>query len=93
VIDGGRAGAETAIVSTGRLHAPGIRETYAAETVILVVILGLLDHVSPHDGLVAMAIVRFVCDEVCLSEELLLVVLEFSDHGCGFCRLPILKTG
>lgn len=24
----------------------------------------------------------FVCDEVCLFKQLLLVMLEFSDHGC-----------
>ena len=55
------------------------------------VVLGLLDHVPSHDGLVAMAIVGFVCDEVCLSEELLLMMLEFSDHDRGICSPPSTK--
>lgn len=57
--------------------------TYTTETVVLVIVLRLLDHVPSHDGLVAMAIVAFVCDEVCLSQKLRLVMLEFSDHDCG----------
>lgn len=56
------------------------------------IVLGLLDHVPSHDGLVAMAIVGFVCDEVCLSEELLLVMLEFSDHDRGICSPPSIKN-
>lgn len=44
------------------------------------VVLWLLDHVASNDGLVAVIIVLLVGDEVCLAEELLLMMLEFSDH-------------
>lgn len=80
-IDDERVGAETVTVSKSCCADEG--NTYTTETVVLVIILWLLDHVPSHDGLVAMTIVGFVCDKVCLSEELLLVVLEFSDHDCG----------
>lgn len=55
------------------------------------IILGLLDHVSSHDGLVAMATIGFVCDEVCLSQKLLLVMFEFSDHDIGFSASLVIK--
>lgn len=29
----------------------------------------------------------FVCDEVCLFKQLLLVMLEFSDHVCEFAMM------
>lgn len=66
------------------VDALAIRDTYTTETVVLVIILRLLDHVPSHDGLVAMATIGLVCDEVCLSQKLLLVMFEFSDHGIGF---------
>lgn len=58
--------------------------TYTADSVVLVVILRLLDHVPPDDGLVAMVIVGFVADEVGLAQELLLVKLELAHHSSGF---------
>lgn len=77
--------------------------TYSTKSVVLVVVLWLLDHVSPDDVVIAVAIVLdakvrtlcclvvkgdriahlFVCDEVCLLEQFLLVMLEFSDHVCA----------
>lgn len=44
------------------------------------IVLGLLDHVAADDGLVAVIAILRVGDEVGLAEELLLVMLEFSDH-------------
>jgi hypothetical protein len=44
-----------------------------------------LDHVTPYDIVVAVAIVLLIGDEVCLLEQLLLMMLEFSDHGAGIC--------
>jgi len=61
-----------------------IRDMYTTETIVLVIVLRLLNHVSSHDGLVAMATIGLVCDEVCLSQKLLLVMFEFSDHDIGF---------
>lgn len=58
-------------------------ETYAAEAVVLVVVFGVLDHVAPADELVAVVAVLLVCEEVCLAQELLLVMLEFSHHFVG----------
>jgi hypothetical protein len=49
-----------------------------------VVVFGLLDHVATDDGLVAVVIVGFVCDEVGFAKELLLVILEFADHFGGW---------
>lgn len=53
------------------------------------VVLGLLDHVSPDDVLVAVVAVLLVGDEVGLAEELLLVILEFADHGCVFLQSTV----
>lgn len=44
------------------------------------IVLWLLDHVPSDDGFVAMIIILLVGDEVGLSQELLLVIFEFSDH-------------
>ena len=57
--------------------------TYAAESVVLVVLLGLLDHVPPRDFSGAVIVVTLVGDEVMLLEQLLLVMLELSRHGGG----------
>lgn len=74
-------------------EAVGELSQRSAETVVLVVILRLLDHVSSNDCLVAMTIVRLVCDKVCLSQELLLVMLEFSDHDEGISSIAtVLKA-
>lgn len=56
---------------------------YTAESVVLVVVFGVLDHVPPADELVAVVAVLLVCEEVCLAQELLLVMLEFSHHFGG----------
>jgi hypothetical protein len=45
-----------------------------------VVVLDLGDHVATNDSLVSVGIVLLVCDEVCLAQKLLLVILEFSHH-------------
>lgn len=55
------------------------KETYTTQTVVLVVILGLLDHVPPHDIRIAM-LIFFVVDKVNLFEQLLLVILELANH-------------
>lgn len=55
-------------------------DAYTAESVVLVVVFWVLDHVPPSDELVAVAAVLLVCEEVCLAQELLLVMLEFSHH-------------
>lgn len=55
------------------LGGSGPGKTYAAKTVVLVVVLGLLDHVPPHDVGIAV-LVLFVGDKVDLFEELLLVM-------------------
>lgn len=62
----------------------GREETHAAYPVVFVVVLWLLDHVPPYDRLVAMIIVGLVGREVDLSQKLLLVMLEFSNHRNGF---------
>lgn len=54
--------------------------SYSANSVVSVVVLGLLDHVTTNNFLVAMVVVLLPGDEVDLLEELLLVMLEFSDH-------------
>lgn len=68
-------------------------ETHAAKSVVLVVVLWVLDHVPPSDELVAVVAVLLVCEEVCLAQELLLVMLEFSHHFVGglFGRLSLLQ--
>jgi hypothetical protein len=55
-------------------------ETNAAYAIDLVIVLWLLDVVPADDGVIAVVVVRLVGGEVDLSEELLLVMLEFSDH-------------
>lgn len=47
------------------------------------VVFGVLDHVAPADELVAVVAVLLVCEEVCLAQELLLVMLEFAHHFVG----------
>lgn len=54
---------------------------FTAYPVVFVVVLGLLDHVPPDYGLVAVVIVGFVRCEVDLAKELLLVMFEFPNHG------------
>ena len=63
-----------------------MEETYTTQAIILVIIFWLLDHIPSNDGLVAMVIVLLVGDEVGLSQELLLVILEFSDHDVRALR-------
>lgn len=53
------------------------------------VVFGFLDMVSPANGGISVIIVAFVRDEVDLAEELLLVMLEFSDHGGKLSLFPI----
>lgn len=47
------------------------------------IVFRVLDHVAPSDELVAVVAVLLVCEEVCLAQELLLVMLEFSHHVVG----------
>lgn len=47
------------------------------------IVLGLLDHVPSPDELVAVVVVLLVCEEVCLAQKLLLVILELSHHLAG----------
>jgi hypothetical protein len=72
-----------------RLHHRKQGPTYAADLVVLVVVLGLLDHVPPHDIVVSVVIVLLVVDKVVLAQEFRLVILEFPDHvdglSSGFC--------
>lgn len=58
-----------------------VGRTYAADAVISVVVFGFLDHVATDDLLVAVRIVLLPGDEVVLFEQLLLVMLEFANHG------------
>lgn len=51
-----------------------------ADAVVFLVVGGVLDGVAAEDGRVAVVVVAGVGGEVDLSEELLLVVLEFADH-------------
>lgn len=46
------------------------------------IILGLLDVVSANDGMISMIVVLLPGDEVGLSQKLLLVMFEFSNHVC-----------
>jgi hypothetical protein len=57
-----------------------------------VVVFGFLDHVATDDLLVAMLVVLLPGDEVDLLEQLLLVMLEFSDHDGRVCGVSWLKT-
>lgn len=59
---------------------PNLEETYAADFIVFKIILGLLDIVSADNSLVAVVIVLLVCDKICLAQELLLVMFQFSDH-------------
>lgn len=68
------------------------RETHAAESVVLVVVLWVLDHVPPSDELVAVVAVLLVCEEVGLAQELLLVMLEFSHHFVGGPRWQVVAA-
>lgn len=63
--------------------------TYTTETVVLVVIFWLLDHVSSDNSLVAMVVIGLVCHKIRLSQELLLMMLEFSDHDGGFDAIGV----
>lgn len=64
---------------------PPLKEepTYTANLVVLVIVLGLLDHVPPHDVVVSVVIVLLVVDKVVLAQEFRLVILEFPDHLDG----------
>lgn len=70
-----------------RLHEPGGRDeastggaTYTTEPIVLVVVLRLLDHVSSHDCCISVVVVLLVGDKVDFAQELLLMILEFTDH-------------
>ena len=54
--------------------------THTTQTVVAVIVFGLLDAIPADDGLVSVAAVLLVVLEVDLLEQLLLVILEFSDH-------------
>jgi hypothetical protein len=56
------------------------RETYTAESIIFAVVGGFLDVVASHNRRFPVVIIAFICCEIDLSEELLLVVFEFSNH-------------
>ncbi len=55
-------------------------ETYTTKSIILGIIAWLLDIVSSNDCRISVVVVAFVCGEIHLSQELLLMMLEFSDH-------------
>ena len=61
------------------------KKTYATYSVILLVVSRLLDVVPSNNSRISMIIVTCVGCEIDFSEELLLVVLEFSDH-LGFTK-------
>jgi hypothetical protein len=44
------------------------------------IVLWVLYHVPPSDELITVVAVLLVCEEVCLAQKLLLVMLEFSHH-------------
>jgi len=67
----------------GNFEGMNEERTHAAESVVLVVVLWVLDHVPPSDELVAVVAVLLVCEEVGLAQKLLLVMLEFSHHFVG----------
>lgn len=54
--------------------------TYSTQFVVIMVVFGLLNHVSPDYCFITMVIVLLVCDEIGLAKELLLMVFEFADH-------------
>jgi hypothetical protein len=58
----------------------------AAQLVVLAVVVAALDGIAAHHGRLAVVIVRLVCVEVDLFEQLLLVVLELADHAGGGCE-------
>ena len=67
----------------GRWRSEGAKEeTYAAESVVRMVVLGPLNHVPPHNLGVAVLAGGFPV-EVDFFKELLLVVFEFADHHGG----------
>lgn len=53
---------------------------YPTKAIIFSIIGGLLDVVPSYYGCFSVVIVAFICCEIDLSEELLLVVFEFSNH-------------
>lgn len=67
-------------------------QTYAADAIVFGIIFRLLDHIPSNDGLVAMVAVLLVRDKVDFAQELLLVMLEFPDHGESVIASPGLKT-
>lgn len=72
----------TAIMLAKRYHR-NQESTYTAYLVVLVIVLGLLDHVPSHDVVVSVVIVLLVVDKVVLAQEFGLVILEFPDHLHG----------
>ena len=59
-------------------------QTYTADLVVPMVILGFLDHVATDNLLVTVLIVLLPGHEVVVLEQLALMVLEFADHA-GLC--------
>jgi len=44
------------------------------------IVLWLLDHVPTRDIVISVLIILLIVHEIMLAQELLLVILEFSDH-------------
>ena len=78
-----QVGGETEIEELARFswYEMNGSETYTTDAIVFEVIFGFLDHVPTHHSLVSVIIVLLVGDEIGLAEELLLVILEFSNHG------------
>lgn len=68
----GMTAAENAFAAEGN--------TYATESVVFLVIFGLLDVVSADNFLVAVAVILLVGDKVRLPQKFRLVIFEFAHH-------------
>ncbi len=63
-----------------RMRIKDLRNSIILTTIILLVIPRFLDIVSPNHGCISVIIIAGISRKVHFSEELLLMMLEFSDH-------------
>jgi hypothetical protein len=69
------------------------RNIHAGKSVVFLVISRFLDIVSSNHRRISVLIVAFPFDEIDLSKELLLMMLEFADHIDGFgCNFPVVEA-